>query len=134
KGDATSEADLATWRAANEPTLQAIHDTYRSTIDEGWHEEDLTEEELEELDYNLVGGGYRLDDMVAAAFVDLDQLTKFMNLVLAGAGLDDKFARLRTLLMGPSSSEQATLDGEVFTEEFRTQPVIVFTEFADTAR
>lgn len=134
KGDENRESRLAAWRAVNEPTLQAIHDTYRSTIEEGWHEEDLTEEELEELDYNLVGGSYRLGDMIDAAFDDLDQLARFMSLVLGGAGLDDKFAKLRTLLMGPSKSEKQALDSMVFTKEFQNQPVIVFTEFADTAR
>jgi hypothetical protein len=134
KDDADNEARLAAWRAVNEPTLQTIHDTYRSNMDENWHEEDLTEEELEELDYNLVGGSYRLGDMIDAAFDDLDQLTRFMDLVLAGAGLDDKFAKLRTLLMGPAKSEKAALDTDVFTPEFQNQPVIVFTEFADTAR
>ncbi|MDR6171153.1 DEAD/DEAH box helicase family protein [Curtobacterium sp. SORGH_AS_0776] len=85
KGDAVNEAKLATWRVAHEPTLQKIHDTYRATLDEVWHEEDLTEEELEELEYNLVGGSYKLDDMVDAAFGDLDQLQRFMDFVLAGA-------------------------------------------------
>ncbi|WP_173923337.1 helicase-related protein [Agromyces sp. Marseille-P2726] len=134
KADPASEQRLLEWRAGNETTLQAIHDTYRPALDEVWHEEDLTEEALEELDYNLVGGAYRLGEMIDAAFEDLDQLTRFMNLVLAGAGLDEKYAKLRTLLMGPQKSEKHGLDASVFTDEFRTQQVIVFTEFADTAR
>lgn len=134
QGDPANADRLASWRGANEVTLQAIHDTYRSTLEEGWHEEDLTEEELEELDYNLVGGEYKLGDMVDAAFDDLDQLTRFMELVRAGAGVDDKFLKLRTLLMGPAASEKASTDPKVFTKEFQTQQVIVFTEFADTAR
>lgn len=134
QGDQVYGDRLTAWRLANEVTLQAIHDTYRSTLEEGWHEEDLTEEELEELDYNLVGGEYKLDEMVDAAFDDLDQLTRFMELVLAGAGVDDKFLKLRTLLMGPAASERASTDPKVFTKEFQTQQVIVFTEFADTAR
>lgn len=129
------ENRLALWRAANEPTLKAIHDRYRSTLDEGWHEEDLTEEELSELDYNLVGGDYRLQEMIDAAFEDLDQLTRFMNLVHAGAGVDDKYLRLRDLLIEPSNPQhKKALDKEIYTPEFRTQQVIVFTEFADTAR
>jgi superfamily II DNA or RNA helicase len=134
KGDAANETRLAAWRANHEPTLTRLHSEYRPTIEEVWHEEDLTEEALEELEYNLLGGGYRLDEMIDAAFGDLDQLARFMELILSGAGLDDKYARLRALLMGPSKIEKATLDETIFTEEFRTQPVIVFTEFADTAR
>ncbi len=86
KIDPDQESRLADWRAANEPTLQAIHDRYRATLEEVWHEEDLTEEELDELEYNLVGGDYKLQEMIDAAFEDLDQLNRFMDLILAGAG------------------------------------------------
>ncbi|MEL4320313.1 helicase-related protein [Leifsonia sp. YIM 134122] len=134
KGDTPNEAKLAAWRAANEPTLKKIHDTYRSTLEEVWHEEDLTEEELEELEYNLVGGSFNLGEMVDAAFGDLDQLQRFMDLVLAGAGVDDKYLQLRSLLLGSAKSGKAALDAAVFTSEFQTEKVIVFTEFADTAR
>ena len=135
KINSNEERRLSSWRIANEPTLKAIHDRYRSSLDEGWHEEDLTEEELSELDYNLVGEDYRLEDMIDAAFDDLDQLTRFMDLVEAGAGVDDKYLRLRDLLIGPSSPHhKKSLNKEIYTPEFRTQQVIVFTEFADTAR
>lgn len=134
KVDPDEEVRLADWRVVNEPTLKAIHDRYRSTLEEVWHEEDLTEEELNELDYNLVGGDYRLQDMIDAAFEDLDQLQRFMDLILDGAGVDDKYLRLRALLNGQSKRSKEKLDKDVFTPEFRNEPVIVFTEFADTAR
>jgi hypothetical protein len=139
KIDPDQESRLADWRAANESTLEAIHDRYRATLEEVWHEEDLTEEALSELDYNLVGGDYKLQDMIDAAFEDLDQLKRFMDLILGGAGVDDKYLRLRDLLLGrpakgkPKKGDEV-LDPEVFTPEFRTEQVIVFTEFADTAR
>jgi superfamily II DNA or RNA helicase len=134
KIDPGQETRLAGWRSTNEPTLKAIHDKYRSTLEEVWHEEDLTEEELDELEYNLVGGDYKLQQMIDAAFEDLDQLKRFMELILAGAGVDEKYLRLRDLLLEPSKERKKTLDKEVFTPEFRTHQVIVFTEFADTAR
>lgn len=134
KTDPDEESRLADWRATNEPILKAIHDRYRSTLEEVWHAEDLTEEELNELEYNLVGGEYRLREMIGAAFEDLDQLTRFMDLILAGAGYDDKYLRLRDLLVGPSKEGKRALDKDVFTPEFRNEKVIVFTEFADTAR
>lgn len=134
KIDVGQEGRLEAWRTASQPTLQAIHDRYRSSLVEVWHAEDLTEEELNELDYNLVGGAYRLQDMIDAAFDDLDQLTRFMDLILAGAGYDDKYLRLRDLLMGASREGMKTLDKAVFTPQFRDEKVIVFTEFADTAR
>ncbi len=132
--DPDQQMRLADWRAANDSTLQAIHDRYRSTLEEVWHEEDLTEEELGELGVNLVGGEYNLQEMIDAAFEDLDQLNRFMDLTLAGAGYDDKYLRLRDLLLGPSKAGIRTLDKAVFTPEFRNEQVIVFTEFADTAR
>lgn len=128
------EMRLAEWRIVNEPTLKAIHDRYRAKLEEVWHEEDLTEEELNELEYYLVGGTYKLQEMIDAAFEDLDQLRRFMGLILAGAGYDDKYLRLRDLLLGPSEEGKKTIDHAVFTPEFRHEPVIVFTEFADTAR
>ena len=72
--------------------------------------------------------------MFEAAFDDLDQLTQFMELILAGSGIDYKYECLRDLLVEPSSTRKSKLDPKVFTKEFRTQKVIVFTEFADTAR
>jgi hypothetical protein len=134
KVDAEEAARLAAWRSSNEPTLKAIHDRYRATLEEVWHEEDLTEEELDELEYNLVGKDYKLRDMINAAFEDLDQLKRFMDLILAGAGIDEKYLRLRDLLREPSKENKKSLPKEVFTPEFRTHKVIVFTEFADTAR
>jgi hypothetical protein len=133
-GDTAGEAKLAAWRVEHEGTLQSIHDRYRSTLDEVWHEGDRTEEELSELEWNLVGKPYDLESMVEAAFGDLDQLWTFMDLVVDGGGIDDKYLKLRTLLMGPSKSEKTAIDKSVFTDEFQNEQVIVFTEFADTAR
>lgn len=134
KIDPDQELRLADWRTENEPTLEAIHERYRATLEEVWHEEDLTEEELNELEYNLVDGDYKLQEMIDAAFEDLDQLRRFIELILDGAGYDDKYLRLRDLLVGPSKEDSKTIDKTVFTPEFRSEKVIVFTEFADTAR
>lgn len=133
-GDHENQVKLAQWREAHESTFKALHDQYRPTVEEVWHEEDLAEEELEEIEYNLNTGHYKLVEMIDAAFGDLDQLVRFMELIINGSGLDEKYARLRTLLLGPSKSEKYVVEKSIFTEEFQTQPVIVFTEFADTAR
>ncbi len=134
KSNPGQEIKLTAWRAANETTLQNIHDRYRASLDEVWHEEDLTEQELSELEYNLVGGDYKLNEMVDAAFEDLDQLTRFMELILVGAGIDEKYLRLRDLLLGPGKGGNVKVDKSVFTPEFHSEQVIIFTEFADTAR
>ncbi len=134
KIDTEQEARLEAWRSAHESTLQAIHAKYRSTLEEGWHEDDLTEEELGELEYNLVGGEFKVHEMISAAFEDLDQLKRFMDMILEGAGVDEKYLVLRDLLTGPSKDRKKIMDKGVFTPEFRAEKVIVFTEFADTAR
>ena len=56
-----------------------------------------------------------------AAFEDLDQLSRFMELILAGAGYDDKYLRLRDLLLGASKEGRKSLDKVVFTPEFRNR-------------
>jgi hypothetical protein len=134
EADPDYETRLATWRSVNEPTLQTIHNEYRSTLEEVWHPEELTDEELDELDYRLDGDEYDFVAMFDAAFDDLDQLTQFMKLILDGSGIDSKYECLRDLLVEPSPIRKSKLDPKVFTKEFRTQKVIVFTEFADTAR
>ena len=141
KIDPDQEPRLADWRAANEPTLKAIHDRYRATLEEVWHEEDLTEEELNELEYNLVGGDYKLHEMIDAAFEDLDQLAavhgsdpwpgRDTTTSTSGSAISC-WARLTR--EEAAEAGEGTLDKTVFTPEFRTEPVIVFTEFADTAR
>lgn len=125
---------LVKWRAANQPILDQIHQKYRPTLEEPVYDVDLTEEELDELEWNLVGGEYDFEKMLDATFDDLDQLHTFLLQILAGGGIDSKYECLRDLLVPPSKERQKTLDREVFTKEFRAQKVIVFTEFADTAR
>lgn len=133
KASPEHERRLAAWRGRHEALLEQVHTRYRPTLEEPWPAEDLTEEELEELSYNLVGGTYDFDKMLDAAFEDLTQLGRFLERIAGSAGIDDKYERLKDLL-NPSASGVRTLDKSVFTPEFREQKVIVFTEFADTAR
>ena len=100
--------------------------------------DDLTEEELTELEIYLDPAEYNVPAMVDAAFEDLYQLVKFLERI-ADVSLvgDDKYGRLLELLNGPRTGRKKTeapLDPTVFTPAFTTDKVLVFTEFADTAR
>jgi superfamily II DNA or RNA helicase len=135
-GDAAAVARLAQWRQLNDGLLDKVHELYRPTLEMQALElsDDLTEEELEELEINLDPGEYDIPAMVDAAFEDLHQLQKFLDRIVDVAiSGDDKYQRLRDLLLGVRGKGEQ-LDPLVFTEEFRQQKVLIFTEFADTAR
>ena len=125
---------LGEWHDRNDELLQKVHDRYRSTQEmvPTSLSEDVTEEELEELEIHLDPADFDIDAMVESAFEDLYQLGRFLERIADAAGVDDKYARLLQLLTKAAGSQK--LDRDVFTPEFKTQKVLVFTEFADTAR
>lgn len=126
---------LADWRTRHFPLIEQLHDRFRSNLDmkESEVPDDLTEDELAELHYKLDGDDYDYERMFDAAFEDLVQLQRFLERIVDSGGMDDKYERLRDLL-APTAKKAAALDKKVFAPEFRTGKVIVFTEFADTAR
>jgi superfamily II DNA or RNA helicase len=126
---------LEAWRTRHEPLLEELHQRYRPTLEMGDAQvsDDLTEQELEELHYNLTGGDYDLPRMFDAAFEDLTQLGRFLERIADAGDVDDKYQRLRDLL-APTAKKAGSLDKNVFAPAFRTDKVIIFTEFADTAR
>ena len=76
--------------------------------------------------------------MMDAAFEDLFQLGKFLERI-ADVSLvgDDKYGRLSRTAQRPphgTQEDRRSLDQTVFTPEFTTDKVLVFTEYADTAR
>jgi hypothetical protein len=139
-GVTDAESRLLDWHDRNDDLLNKVHDRYRPGIDLPDIElsEDLTEEELTELEIYLDPAAYDLPAMVDAAFEDLFQLGKFLDRI-ADVSLvgDDKYGRLLELLNGPRTGRKKSdppLDKKVFTPEFTTDKVLVFTEYADTAR
>jgi superfamily II DNA or RNA helicase len=136
-GDATATKRLNEWHARNDDLLTKVHDRYRPTLDmpDTALPEDLTDEELEELEINLDPAEYDLPMMIDAAFEDLRQLAAFLERIedVAIVG-DDKYAQLKRLLIEAPKGKPTGKAATVFTKEFREQKVIVFTEFADTAR
>lgn len=135
-----AEARLLDWHDRNDDLLAKVHDRYRPGMDMPDIElsDDLTEDELTELEFNLDPDEYDRAAMVEAAFEDLYQLGKFLERI-ADVSLvgDDKYDRLLELLNGPHPKRRKTgppLDPKIFTPEFSTDKVLVFTEYADTAR
>lgn len=123
---------LQTWMETHGPLRQQVHDQFRPTKEfvEVIDMSDLTPEELDELELTLDPAAYRLDEMRNAAFDDLEQLRIFLSLSLAAEGGDDKYDQLRTLI-DPAQPVGAQ---PVFDSLFRENTVLIFTEFADTAR
>lgn len=131
-GDEAAEERLQTWMGTYGDLRKRVHDQFRPTreftdiIDVG----DLTAEEFDELELALDPDEYKLDEIRNSAFDDLDQLRIFLELSLVAEGGDDKYDQLRTLV-DPAQPLGAQ---PVFDPLFREQKVLIFTEFADTAR
>lgn len=121
---------LHEWYARHEPLRHQVQERYRYGLAETWLPEDVTEVEFDET-YDLTGGEYDFDRMFDVALEDLIQLGRLLERVADASGIDDKYLRLLDLI---HTTKTKGLDPQVFTPEFRSQKVIVFTEFADTAR
>lgn len=132
--DASQSQRLADWRKRHDDLLDDVHVRFRSTqqMPETEIGDDVTLEELEELEIHLPAEHYDIDAMVQAAFEDLLQLARFLERIADAGQVDDKYSRLLALIS--TSAGRRDLSKSVFTPEFGTQKVIVFTEFADTAR
>lgn len=130
-------ARLKGWHDAHDADLEKTHTQYRPDQDlaQTGVSEDLTEEEFDELELVLDSSAYDLEKMIDAAFDDLDQLFKFIDQInVLGIVGDDKYARLLELINGTKSKGGVPLGGTVATPEFKSQKVLIFTEYADTAR
>ncbi len=121
---------LQDWRTRHDALLREIQERYRAGMAETWLAEDVAEAEFDET-YDLTNGEYDFGTMFDVAFEDLVQLGRLLDRVADAGEIDDKYARLLQLIHATKSKG---LDPAVFTPEFRAQKVIIFTEFADTAR
>ena len=114
---------LARWKAQNAEILGAVRqrqlDLWGEEDEEALDEDVIPDEFLEAVDY-LDREQYRVEEMIAETFLDLDQLVKFLTETRRfEARHDDKLKKLIRLLKS---------------KDLADQKVIVFTEFADTAR
>lgn len=126
------------WVQRNTDLLQEIHELFRPDFDfeevePGAKFSDDEFAELVEAGVVLDPNEYDLPSMFEAAFEDLTQLTNFLERA-AGVGreFDDKYRQLKTLLADVKLDKMQ--DPQIFDPVFREQKVLVFTEYADTAR
>ncbi len=124
---------LDKWHEFHDNVLHDIYSKYKSGDGDG-EEDDQSEDvylpELDEIDDDLDPVNFDLGTMVDAAFDDLDQLKRFLEIIIHGGDDQDyKYKTLKRLLTDSTPDESG-----VFGPEFANQKVLVFTEFADTAR
>jgi len=125
------------WWLLQSDLINKVHEKFRPGVEiaaldfsEGDdNDSDLLDEDAE--DINLAD--YDLEAMLDAAFEDLNQLTSFLSRAVNVRNTgDEKFELLLALLSGGKASKGK--DPLVFDPAFAQQKVIVFTEYADTAR
>ena len=134
------------WLATNLDLLESIHEMFRESMDfvppgVGFSannavetEDDDNDEELldEYADGRLDPAQFDIPRMLDDAFEDLHQLKNFLDRIHDyGPSMDEKYDRLRDLLTG---SKKAKNLGDVWVPGLAEHKVLVFTEYADTAR
>jgi hypothetical protein len=126
------------WVKRNTDLLREVHELFRPGLELTAVEfaDDNDDEILDEIGVSgaaLTPDEYDLAAMFEAAFEDLVQLTSFLErAVMVGQRNDDKYNQLVTLLAGGKLARGK--NPAVFDPEFSQQKVLVFTEYADTAR
>jgi superfamily II DNA or RNA helicase len=126
------------WVKRNADLLQEVHDLFRPGVEPADIEfdDDNDEQLFDEVGVSgeaLHPDEYDLVAMFDAAFEDLVQLTSFLErVVTVGKINDDKYDQLLALLAGGARAKGK--DRAIFDRAFAEQKVLVFTEYADTAR
>lgn len=121
------------WDQDTKALREEIHRVFRggAEVEDLDYEDDTDPFEIED-EGLLSEDDYDLDGMISAAFDDLEVLTSLITSSSAiGDAQDDKVVQLISLLTGKGVSGK---DSQVFDKAFTTQKVLVFTEYADTAR
>lgn len=129
---------LESWKSVHERAYTAALAAYRP--EKAAEADALTDSEdddndaelLSEIALDVVADEFDLDRMFDAAFEDLHQLGLFVErAVTVSQTADVKFDRLAVLL---GVKKDKTADPLIFDPAFRSRKVLIFTEFADTAR
>ena len=131
------DKDVRKWNADYAKTLTDLDLILRQgvEIDEVETGEDELADLLDEIpdDERLTDEGFDVDKILEHCLEDLAQLGRLLDLSLVVLqSKDAKYEQLRKLLTGKGLNK--TDNKEVFDPNFANQKVIVFTEFADTAR
>jgi len=138
QADPSAMTRVAKWSQRNNDLLEEVHELFRpgvefEEVEPGFAYSDDEFAELIESGAVLDPAEYDLPAMFEAAFEDLTQLTSFLErAVTVGRDFDDKYQQLKTLLMDVKIQKHQ--DPKVFDGAFREHKVLVFTEYADTAR
>ena len=128
-----ADAALTAWKVRAEPILNGIHKEFRPGIDvlNLDFDEDSDPFEVEGLG-QVTDAEYHIDEMLKAAFEDLEQLTQFMiTCNQVGSRNDNKISQLCELL---DSTKGDHAEGGIFDPAITKHKVLIFTEYADTAR
>jgi SNF2 family DNA or RNA helicase len=127
------EKRLSDWRRLHDDVLKEIHQMVRDPASSDEEDDDSEDVQLPEFGLvfdDLDAAEFDLETMVEAAFDDLDQLKRFLEIILqGGVEQDNKYSALKKLL-----TDRTAPESEGYGAEFVDQKVLVFTEFADTAR
>jgi superfamily II DNA or RNA helicase len=115
---------LERWMQQHDELMNHLRQRQRELLggdDEGYAEEDIiTDEMLDDVDY-VPRGQYKVEDILADTYLDLDQVSEFLDeLRVFKPQQDDKLRSLVNLLKSDPV--------------LRKEKVLVFSEFADTAR
>ena len=117
------EKRLDRWKAQNAEVLgYAAHRQLELWGDEGEEpdDEDIVPQEMLDAVERLDRAGYDVEEMIAETFLDLDQIVQFLDEVRKFKPThDDKLQKLIRLLKSKALADQK---------------ILIFTEFADTAR
>ena len=131
------DKDVRKWGTDYAKTLTELDQILRQgvEIDEVETGEDELADLLDEIpdDERLTDKEFDIDKILEHCLEDLEQLGRLLDLSLVVLqSKDAKYEQLRKLLTGKGLNK--TDSKEVFDPNFANQKVIVFTEFADTAR
>jgi len=143
-----SRERLAAWLALNAEVIDALRTDFRhggteptETDTDG--EDDGSSPEEDEFEPDIDATQFRIEDMLEDAFADLQQMGALLQRCRAvGLAGDTKYEQLKRLLIPTTpgrrkkkSMPNGSVDGiELFDPAFTQHKVLVFTEFADTAR
>jgi len=126
---------LQAWIDQHEATMSALRQNFRPGSLDQEPDDDLVLDEEGEFEDTLDPEQYDMPALLGDALSDLDQIGRLLELCQqVGLTGDSKYEQLRRLLLGTGKEKLNKRESEIFEPSFAQHKVLVFTEFADTAR
>lgn len=126
---------LEQWKKQSNDTMTRLKESFRPESLYEHHDEDVTMGEESEYEDTLDPALYDMDTLLDDALSDLDQIGRLLHLCQqVGLTGDSKYEQLKRLLLGTGREKLSDRDRDIFDPAFAQHKVLVFTEFADTAR